>query len=148
MMPLSSRRRMIDDDSYGITPLIMAAGRGRSDIVELLLLEGANPDAESMPGITAFTYVREDGIIYHILCAFSSTRWLGDVFYGTFVNDIPTLNVRWGVIKEKMLSGCEINEEAVRYMKSRDHEAFEYILDFHRHVTLSVIAYHSIKFSS
>lgn len=146
-IPLPTRKNVIEDDvSYSITSLMMAAARGQTDIVELLLLEGANPDAKNILGVTAFTYVREDGIMYHILRAFSGARWLGRVFYGTLVNDTPTLNVRWDVIKELMLSGYKVDEEAVRYMKSRDHEAFEYILNFNRHITLSDMAYHSIKF--
>lgn len=94
-IPLSIRRRVIEcAPDYSSTLLMTAAHVDRSDVVELLLLEGANPNEENVFGYTAFSYTRRSDVIC-MLHAFSNMRWLGDITYGTIVNGQPTLNVRW-----------------------------------------------------
>lgn len=142
-IPLSIRRRVIEYTPGAFTLLMNAAHVDRSDVVELLLLEGANPNEENAFGYTAFSYTRRSDVI-GMLHAFSNMRWLGDITFGTIEGGQPTLNVRWNLIKEKMINHL-LDEITSKYMKSRDNEVFRYILDFHRHVTLSDVAYHSIK---
>ena len=45
-------------DSYGTTPLMMAAGYGYTDIVRILLARGANPRLPTREGITAIDLAR------------------------------------------------------------------------------------------
>lgn len=45
-------------DSYGTTPLMMAAGYGYTDIVKLLLARGANPRLSMHDGVTAIDLAR------------------------------------------------------------------------------------------
>ena len=45
-------------DSYGTTPLMMAAGYGYTDIVRILLARGANPRLPTCEGITAIDLAR------------------------------------------------------------------------------------------
>lgn len=150
-MPLSIRKSVIgaDPDDFCISPLMVAVSRDQPEIAELFLLEGADPREENMRGYSAFNYIRRNGILI-LLDTFSNARWLGDIVYGTIVNDIPTLNVRWDIIKDRMINhsaGHSANEEVARYLKKNScpGEVIEYILDFHRHVTLSDMAYYSLK---
>ena len=45
-------------DSYGQTPLMMAAGYGYTDIVKILLARGANPRLPMRDGVTAIDLAR------------------------------------------------------------------------------------------
>lgn len=116
-IPLSIRRHVIEHMPGDFTLLMTAAHMDRFDIVELLLLEGANPNEENVFGYTVFSYTRRSDII-GMLHAFSNMRWLGDITYGTIVNNAPTLNVRWNLIKEKMMTET-IDEITSKYMKCR-----------------------------
>lgn len=77
-IPLSIRRRVIEYTPGDFTLLMNAAHVNRPDVIELLLLEGANPNEENVFGYTAFSYTRKSGVI-GMLHAFSNMRWLGDI---------------------------------------------------------------------
>ena len=53
----------LNEKSAGLTPLMHAARQNRTEIVELLLARGANPNIKSLKGYTALDYAKNSKAI-------------------------------------------------------------------------------------
>jgi hypothetical protein len=82
---------------HGYTPLMRAAGKGREDVVTLLLEEGADPFAKDVNGMTAYQLAME-------ATQFDCAELVGDVLAQRIVSELEDDRRREGFLLRPLTS--------------------------------------------